>query len=81
MSEVVGKCLRCKNKEAVYICVTCESFKLLCSQCDSYVHGLPSKKKHKRNVLLVDSNLSDNFSENIKYEEKNLQNEQSKIII
>ena len=49
------QCLRCKNNEAIFMCVTCESFKQLCTQCDSYVHGLPSKKKHKRNVIVVES--------------------------
>lgn len=71
MSDMVEKCLRCKNKEVVYICVNCDSFKFLCSQCDSYVHGLPSKKRHKRNVVLVDTNFSENMSEIKNYEESN----------
>jgi hypothetical protein len=78
MSEVDEKCLRCKNKAAVFICVNCDSFKLLCTQCDSYVHGLPSKKKHKRNVVLVDKNSSENMSEIKNYERKNLKNYKSK---
>ena len=58
MTEMVLECLRCKNQEATFMCVTCESFKQLCSQCDSYVHGLPSKKKHKRNVLIGESKFN-----------------------
>jgi hypothetical protein len=46
------KCQRCKSKDAVFSCIMCESFKLLCVQCDAYVHGLPSKKKHKRSALI-----------------------------
>lgn len=72
------QCLRCKNNEAIFICVTCESFKQLCTQCDSYVHGLPSKKKHKRNVIVSESKLitkgtlpleeeAQSFKENQKY--------------
>lgn len=43
-------CHRCRSKEATYTCLMCESFKNLCNQCDLYVHGLPSKKKHKRAI-------------------------------
>lgn len=45
------KCLRCNSKDAVYSCMQCDSFKFLCTRCDSYVHSLPSKNKHRRNSL------------------------------
>jgi hypothetical protein len=48
------KCLRCKNKEVNITCINCDSFKFLCTQCDSYVHSLPSKKKHTRVQFTVD---------------------------
>ncbi len=67
-------CYRCKNKEAVFSCLNCETFKLLCTQCDSYVHGLPSKSKHRRttmnksegsskNPMLINDNHKENFIE------------------
>lgn len=54
MDNNLKKCLRCNVKEAVFSCISCDSFNLLCTQCDSYVHGLPSKKKHRRNALKED---------------------------
>lgn len=45
------KCLRCKNKEPSFACMLCDKFKFLCSQCDCYVHSLPSKKNHKRTAI------------------------------
>ncbi len=72
------KCLRCKNKEAIFICVNCESFNQLCTQCDSYVHGLPSKKKHRRKVLIGDSH---GVEEHSNYNEENYKKEGIGIII
>jgi hypothetical protein len=60
MDPTKEKYLRCKNKEAVFICVMCDSFKLLCTRCDNYVHGLPSKRKHKRKALTGEKNFSNN---------------------
>ncbi len=65
------QCLRCKNNEAIFMCVTCESFKQLCTNCDSYVHGLPSKKKHKRNVIVSESKLNTKGVLPLEEEEKN----------
>jgi hypothetical protein len=48
-------CHRCRSKEATYTCLMCDSFKYLCNQCDLYVHGLPSKKKHKRAICNYDN--------------------------
>jgi hypothetical protein len=62
--ETYEKCLRCKGKEAVFSCMLCESFKFLCTRCDSYVHSLPSKKKHKRTAIVNETikNTVDQFS-------------------
>lgn len=38
------KCQRCNGKEAMFACMQCESFRLLCERCDNYIHGLPGKK-------------------------------------
>jgi hypothetical protein len=51
-------CNRCHAKEAIFICLMCDSFKTLCSKCDSYIHNLPSKRIHKREPL-NDSSISD----------------------
>jgi hypothetical protein len=71
MNEMPLQCLRCKNNEAIFMCVTCESFKQLCTNCDSYVHGLPSKKKHKRNVIVSESKLNTKGVLPLEEEEKN----------
>lgn len=42
------KCQRCNSKEAMFACMQCESFRLLCERCDNYIHGLPGKKGHNR---------------------------------
>jgi hypothetical protein len=57
MSTQFTLCLRCKNKEAVFNCLSCDSFKFLCTQCDNYVHSLPSKKNHRRNAILEQVNI------------------------
>jgi hypothetical protein len=44
-------CNRCHAKEAMFNCLMCDSFKTLCSKCDSYIHSLPSKRQHKRQPL------------------------------
>lgn len=44
-------CQRCKTREAVFCCNKCEMFQLFCRFCDTYVHGLPSKKGHSRFTL------------------------------
>lgn len=46
-----SKCNRCKLKEFVFDCNSCEAFPRLCRQCDTYVHSLPSKSNHIRNPL------------------------------
>ena len=51
MEEV--KCQRCKQREAVFQCSNCEMFSLFCRYCDSYVHGLPSKKNHIKKPIEV----------------------------
>jgi len=51
----VAICQRCKEKESVFSCIVCESFKFLCTKCDNYVHSLPSKQAHQR-LALVSSN-------------------------
>lgn len=45
------KCSRCNGKEAMFACMECESFRLLCERCDNYLHSLPGKKEHHRVAL------------------------------
>ena len=42
------KCQRCNSKQAMFACMKCESFRLLCERCDNYIHSLPGKKDHNR---------------------------------
>ena len=60
-------CERCKGKKAKLFCENCENY--LCPTCDSYLHALPSKKKHIRNKLalrkkfdLIESKIKKNYS-------------------
>src|SRR4051812_49299723 len=71
------KCSRCNAKEAVFCCVMCESFKFLCTQCDGYVHGLPSKKKHKRTALINDKENSEQNLNLNQYQNQNMQQEKN----
>jgi N-terminal acetyltransferase B complex non-catalytic subunit len=42
------KCERCKTKNSDIQCMNCDSFRNLCSRCDSVVHSLPTKQNHRR---------------------------------
>jgi hypothetical protein len=44
-------CQRCKEKEANVNCSECLCFKVICESCDTYIHGLPSKINHKRELI------------------------------
>jgi hypothetical protein len=52
------KCNRCHAKEAVFTCLMCDSFKTLCTKCDTYIHNLPSKKAHKRQAINNENHVS-----------------------
>lgn len=54
-NESFSICQRCKQKESVFSCLVCESFKFLCTKCDNYLHSLPSKQAHQR-FAIVSSN-------------------------
>lgn len=47
----VSDCSRCKIKQADFICNLCEPFFHFCSNCDGYVHSLPSKRDHIRRLI------------------------------
>lgn len=44
-------CSRCKIKEAEITCAMCDPFRYFCSNCNEYVHSVPSKKFHVRRKL------------------------------
>jgi hypothetical protein len=54
-NEAFSICQRCKQKESVFSCIVCESFKFLCTKCDNYLHSLPSKQAHQR-LAIVSNN-------------------------
>ncbi|MCQ2816275.1 MAG: hypothetical protein MJ252_03315 [archaeon] len=47
----VDKCQRCNNQNAIFGCMNCENFRLLCDRCDKYIHSLPGKTDHSRMAL------------------------------
>jgi hypothetical protein len=72
-------CQRCHSKEAIIICMQCESFKYLCEKCDNYIHNLPGKKSHNRislnaerdNQNKINKFQNNNSNENINQTNKN----------
>lgn len=60
--EAFTICQRCKQKESVFSCLICESFKFLCTKCDNYLHSLPSKQAHQRLALIPNIKKSENVN-------------------
>lgn len=44
-------CDRCKCHQVLLNCISCSPYNNFCSKCDTDVHSLPSKMKHKRTPL------------------------------
>jgi hypothetical protein len=44
-------CVRCKIKPSDFVCEACDPYKFFCSNCDGYVHSLPSKREHQRALI------------------------------
>lgn len=45
------QCVRCKVTAANFICDECNCNTLYCSNCDGYIHSLPSKRHHQRRFI------------------------------
>lgn len=60
--EAYTICQRCKQKESVFSCIVCESFKFLCTKCDNYIHSLPSKQAHQRLAIICNKKKNDNLT-------------------
>lgn len=60
MSLNILLCTRCKIKPADFQCDECFQGGVYCSNCDGYLHSLPSKRHHFRTPL-----HTDDFSQNI----------------
>lgn len=54
-SKFESYCERCNINESIIICSNCISFKLLCSNCDEYIHSLKSKTNHIRDRFKIKS--------------------------
>lgn len=52
-SKFESHCERCNINESIIICSNCISFKLLCSNCDEYIHSLKSKTNHIRDRFKI----------------------------
>ena len=76
-------CQRCHSKEAIIICMQCESFKYLCEKCDNYIHNLPGKKSHNRISLNAerDNQNKINKFQNNNSNDDNLNNNNDNIIM
>ena len=48
-------CNRCKVNNGEVTCQECSPFNVFCSNCDGYVHSLPSKRQHNRVSLQINS--------------------------
>ena len=44
-------CNRCKVKQGEYFCNECSPFNIFCSNCDTFIHSLPSKRNHNRELI------------------------------
>lgn len=53
------QCVRCKITTANFICDECKHNTLYCSNCDGYVHSLPSKSHHQRRF--IQDPINDNY--------------------
>jgi hypothetical protein len=60
--EAFTICQRCKQKDSVFSCIVCESYKFLCTKCDNYIHSLPSKQAHHRIAAITNSKKQENHS-------------------
>lgn len=64
MSDNYITCERCKVKKALFVCNQCNPLHNFCSQCDSSVHSLPSKRNHRRESLESEI-INEKFNEKI----------------
>ena len=44
-------CNRCKTAQGNIACQECSPFNIFCTNCDNYIHALPSKRQHNRVCL------------------------------
>lgn len=78
----MDKCQRCKTKDACLQCMNCESFRNLCSRCDSYIHSLPTKTNHVRipgNSQTIDLSQTPIVSENTIPERQKVEKESTQL--
>ena len=50
-SSNIELCNRCKIKEVEFFCKDCSPFNRYCSNCDTFIHSLPSKREHHRELI------------------------------
>ena len=66
------KCNRCRLKYSLIECVNCKE--TFCSECDSYIHSMISKKDHIRKMIYTESTHDTISKLNSNYVPKNIQN-------
>ena len=44
-------CNRCRIKQGEFFCNECSPFNIFCSECDTFIHSLPTKRNHQRELI------------------------------
>lgn len=61
INKEINTCDICKNNEGEYECQECSTFKILCSNCDNYIHSMESKSSHNRKKIMQGNNININI--------------------
>ena len=61
INKEINTCDICKNNEGEYECQECSTFKILCSNCDNYIHSMESKSSHNRKKIMQNNNININI--------------------
>ena len=64
INKEIITCDICKNNEGEYECQECLNFKILCENCDNYIHSMESKSNHNRKKIIQDNNINLNIQSN-----------------
>ncbi len=44
-------CNRCRIKQGEFFCNECTPFNMFCAECDTFIHSLPTKRNHQRELI------------------------------
>jgi hypothetical protein len=66
-------CERCKHEKADYECKFCRPINTFCNKCDLFIHSLPSKKNHKRDLIINLNKQGDPYNYSHKYNSEKIE--------